>query len=92
VQALRFLDDPLQRRQLAQDLAARGFQIDVPIMVWDWDPEMTMRLRQQAGYTWVPSALQNPVQIAPGLMCPGIDPYNPAARPPGAIVVSLDFV
>ncbi len=75
----------------AADLAQKGFTVDVPIMLWGWDPYLVMRLRQQFGYTWVPSALQPPIAVAPGL--PGfgtLAPYDPLHPPPGSIRVSLN--
>ncbi|MBZ5602098.1 MAG: hypothetical protein LAO79_07320 [Acidobacteriia bacterium] len=91
VQALR--DCPNDEKfSMAQDLAKQGYAIDMPIMVWGWDPLVTMTLRQQEGYTWVPSAFQPNIPIGPGITnvwnLPGYDPNNP---PPGSIKVSTDF-
>lgn len=86
------LDDDLQRAGLrAVQLAAKGFIVDVPIMVWGWDPYLTMKLRSDFGYTWVPSALQPPPGNAPGapISATGIA-YDPLKPPPGSIRVSLD--
>lgn len=88
VQALNGLSDPSTR---AMDLATQGFIIDVPIMVWQWDPWKVMNLRQQYGYTWVPSALQPPIQEAPGLNAPGSTPYDPNHPPAGSIEVSTNI-
>jgi hypothetical protein len=71
-------------------LAQQGFVIDVPIMIWGWDPCMIMSYRQGFGYTWVPSALQPNVGIAPGVSQPGTLSYNPNAPPPGSIKVSTN--
>jgi hypothetical protein len=92
VQKLRNIQDPMERRVMANELAKKGYTIDVPIMVWDQDPEFVMRLREQAGYTWVPSALQDPVRVAPGLTFPGLPSYDANAAPAGSIRVNLDFV
>ena len=76
----------------AVELAQKGFSVDVPVMVWGWDPYLVMQLRQQFGYTWVPSALQPPVAVAPGL--PGFGtsaPYDPKNPPAGSIRVSLNL-
>jgi hypothetical protein len=73
------------------ELAIKGFKIDVPIMLWGWDPYKVMKLRIDYGYTWVPNALQPPVGAAPGLTGPGIIPYDPNNPPGGAIKVSLDL-
>lgn len=87
VQQLREIDDMSQRQALATQLSGAGFQIDVPIMVWGWDAGKTTALRQSAGYSWVPSALQAPVTAAPGITGPGIIPYDPNNPPPGSIKV-----
>src|SRR5258708_6707999 len=86
VQALRDIKDPNVRAQTASNLASQGYTIDVPIMVWNWDPEATMAGRQNMGYTWVPSSGQPNVGSAPGL-----GGYDPTHMPPGAIAVNLDF-
>ena len=87
VQQLREIQDPDQRKQLGAELAAQGYSVDVPIMVWGWDAGVTTQLRHSYGYTWVPSALQQPVAAAPGIAGPGITPYNPAKPPAGSITV-----
>ncbi len=92
VQVLKDMDDPAARRLKAWDLAMQGHTIDVPIMVWGWDPQYTMELRQSYGYTWVPSALQDTVKVAPGLQMPGMPSYDPNHPPPGSIRVQTDFV
>ncbi len=49
-------------------------------------------MRAQFGYTWVPSALQPPVTIAPGLTRnPGVVAYNPLDPPAGSIKVSTNI-
>ncbi|GEM_PF-2224314 len=90
VQALRYAPDD-QKVELAQQLASEGYSIDVPIMVWGWDPLATMIQRQEEGYTWVPSALQPSVGVAPGVTMPGQDSYNPNRPPAGSIQVSTAF-
>ena len=87
VQALRQMPSEAQREQLASQLAAQGYSIDVPVMVWGWDAGITTQLRESAGYTWVPSALQQNVTEAPGLTTPGFTAYNPANPPAGSILV-----
>jgi hypothetical protein len=74
----------------AMGLATQGFTIDVPVMVWHWDPVCTMGYRQEYGYTWVPSALQAAPVIAPGISQPGTPSYNPSQPPAGSILVSLN--
>jgi hypothetical protein len=79
------------RAARAAELAQQGFIIDVPIMVWGWDPFLCMTMREQFGYTWVPSALQPPLAIAPGLSQAGVVSYNPLRPPPGSIMVSTNI-
>jgi len=79
------------RTSTAMSLATQGNTIDVPIMVWAWDPYLVMLMRQQYGYTWVPSALMPPVTMAPGITVPGQASYDPANPPAGAIRVSLNL-
>lgn len=87
VQQLREIQSEQQRYQLASQLASEGYSIDVPVMVWGWDAGLTTQLRETDGYTWVPSALQQPISEAPGIDLPGLTPYNPAKPPPGSILV-----
>jgi len=88
VQALRHMQDQNQREAMASQLASEGYSIDVPIMVWGWDPSVTMAMRQAEGYTWVPSAGQKPVEMAPGLPAMGSTAaYNPNQPPSGSIAV-----
>jgi len=91
VQALRYMDDPSAREAKATELAHQGYTIDVPIMVWDWDAQRTMESRGQYGYTWVPSALQPNIQIAPNLTMPGVEPYDADHPPAGSIIVPSQF-
>lgn len=88
VQALQNIQNPEQRAAVATQLANEGYSIDVPIMVWGWDPSVTTAMRESEGYTWVPSALQNPVEMAPGLPSMGtLTAYNPNNPPAGSIAV-----
>jgi hypothetical protein len=91
IQALQAIADPDQRAAQGAALATEGFTIDVPIMVWGWDAYLVMTMRAQFGYTWVPSALQPPVTIAPGVAQPGVVAYNPLDPPPGSILVSTNI-
>lgn len=86
VQQLRDIQDPTERADLATQLTNEGYSIDVPIMVWGWDPQITTEARESMGYTWVPSALQQPVEVAPGLTFNGTS-YNPSNPPAGSITV-----
>jgi len=87
VQQLREITDPDQRATLGAQLAGEGYSIDVPIMVWGWDAGKVTQLRQDFGYTWVPSAQQMPLSAAPGITGPGLTPYDPAHPPAGSIRV-----
>src|SRR5581483_3831132 len=87
VRQLQDIQDPSRRAQLAGQLQQQGYSIDVPIMVWGWDPATTMAARQSFGYTWVPSAGQQPVQVAPGLVVGGASSYDPNHPPAGSITV-----
>ena len=91
VQALASIADQDQRATQGATLATNGFTIDVPIMVWGWDPYLVMTMRAQFGYTWVPSALQPPVTIAPSSAQPGVVAYDPLHPPPGSIKVSTNI-
>lgn len=90
VQALQNMD-PADRPAAAQALAEQGYAIDVPIMVWGQDPLTTMMMRQQDGYTWVPSAMQANIQLPPGLSFPGLQGYDASNPPAGSIQVTTAF-
>lgn len=92
VQALRTIQDYKERQAKAQDLIRQGFSIDSDIMVYGDDPYITMRYRQDMGYTWIPAAGQANIPVAPGLKFPGLASYDPLQPPPGSIKVSTDFV
>ncbi len=91
VQALESIADPEQRAAQGAELATGGFTIDVPIMVYGWDAYLVMTMRAQFGYTWVPSALQPPITVAPGFSGPGVVAYNPLNPPAGSIKVSTNI-
>ena len=88
VQQLRHMTDINQKGALAEQLSAEGYTIDVPIMVWGWDPQTTMGLRHSFGYTWVPAMGQAPVTAAPGITSPVTTPYDPSHPPAGSIQVA----
>lgn len=97
VRALRLMEpegpsmlDPNGRTETAITLAQKGYHIDYDIHVLNDDPYMTMTLRQNYGYTWVPCLLMPPVQMVPGVTSPGMIAYDPNNPPSGAIKVSLD--
>ncbi len=86
VQQLQSIQDPTQRAEVAEQLTQQGYSIDVPVMVWGWDPATTTASREAMGYTWVPSAGQQPVEVAPGLTFAGTS-YDPNSPPAGSITV-----
>jgi hypothetical protein len=61
VRALRTMDNQDDRAALATKLMAAGYAVDVPIMMWGWDPAKVTNLRKAFGYTWVPSGGQQPI-------------------------------
>lgn len=86
VQGLQQMDaGAAARSQQAYLLAGQGYFIDVPIMVWGWDPYMTMYQRQIDGYTTYPDALNaqtRPVTLAAS----AYPPVAPPAAPVGILV------
>jgi len=87
VQALRTMTDYDQRMNLVSQLTAQGYNIDVPIMAWGWDPAKVTAARQSYGYTWVPSAGQKPLAEAPGISLPGVEAYDPKKPPAHSMAV-----
>lgn len=81
------------RAPTAAKLAQEGYLIDNAIMVWGYDPWIATQARIQLGYTWIPSLLQPPVMVAPGIAKPvgGLQIYDPQIIPAGAIPVTLDL-
>jgi hypothetical protein len=92
VQVLRGMPDDDAKEKLALKLANQGYSVDTQIMVWNWDPQMTMQVRENQGYAWVPSFGQSNVPIGPGLSMPGVpNSYSPNSPPAGSIPVSTAF-
>jgi hypothetical protein len=92
VQVLRGMPDDDAKEKLALSLANQGYSIDTQIMVWNWDPQMTMQVRENQGYAWVPSFGQSNIPIGPGLSMPGVpNTYSPNSPPAGSIPVSTAF-
>lgn len=89
VRALRGMD-PLLVGLSAKQLADQGFIIDVPIMVYQWEPVTVMGIRQQDGFTWVPSGKQPNIAVMPGLSLPGLPVYDPSHPPANSIKISID--
>lgn len=78
------------RGEKAYALALSGELIDVAIDAWGWDPYTIMGMRKDQGWTWIPSALQPPVPLGPGINFPGLPAYDAAHPPAGTIKVSID--
>lgn len=91
IRSLPSIEDFDQRVQRGADLAAKGFTVDVPIMVWSWDAYLVMKQRSDYGYTWVPSALQPNISVAPNINQNGAPPYDPTRPPAGSIRVSTNI-
>jgi hypothetical protein len=86
VQQLRDIPNQTARAAAAEQLTQEGYSVDVPIMVWGWDPATTTAARESMGYTWVPSAQQPAVEAAPGVTYAGAA-YSPTQPPSGSITV-----
>jgi len=73
---------------IATELQQMGYQIDMLIMCYKWDPYETMLIRIEGGWAWVPALGMQPVTSPPGINFPfpGDNPYQPTP-PPGAIIV-----
>jgi hypothetical protein len=76
VRVLRDMPDSAAKDALAQKLSNEGYAIDNQIMVMGWDPQTTMMLRQDYGYTSVPSYGQA---------------FDPSKPPSGPIQVTTAF-
>lgn len=93
VQALQEIADETARVAQATQLATEGYLIDLDIMGYGYDPWTLMSYLVKNGYTWVPSALQQPLNVPPGYAYPGFPPYAglqayPVVGPAGSIRVS----
>ena len=43
-----------------------GLPIDTQCVLWAWGPPITMAVRQNDGYSWVPSYGMANINVAPG--------------------------
>ncbi len=89
VQPLRTIQDYSQRVTLCQTLSAKGRFIDVPVMMWGWDPFSTMKQRESDGYTTYPDAtytMYRPVDLDPTHY-----PATPIPVPPAGILVGAQY-
>jgi hypothetical protein len=76
------------RASEAMQLATQGLTVDYDIVVPLWDPWTAMNIRWQAGFKWIPSALQPNIQVEPGVPpLWGLQPYDPNSPPAGSIPV-----
>ena len=81
----------------AAQLASQGYVVDVPIMVYGFDPCQEMAQRLSFGLTWVPSALQNGLGQPGGFALPGVPtqpgqtPYDANKPPAGSVKVSVSL-
>lgn len=91
IQPLMYANTEALRQKMGHEYADAGFIIDVPIMVWGWDPLSTMIVRKNQGYTWVPSANMPPVAVQPGITFPGLPTYDPKVIPAGGIPVTTKW-
>lgn len=91
VKVLRTLPNEEERWTVGRQLAQKGFSIDPQIMLYGWDPYMTMKVRKEEGYTWIPALGQGSAMNMPGFNFPGLTPYDAFNPPPGSIKVSTDF-
>lgn len=91
VQALKDIQGLEQRTAKAKELTQQGYAVDYEIQVLGYDPYMTMKGRQEMGYTWVPAMGQASVPLGPGLSYPGLASYDARNPPPGSIPVSIAF-
>jgi hypothetical protein len=90
VQKLRSLQGEARSVE-AVNLAIRGFCIDKWIQADGHDAYPVMFARELYGYAWVPSILQEPVPVVPGIDPPagsGWKKYDPTNPPVGSIKVS----
>lgn len=85
-----FIANPARTIAEATALAEAGYIIDMVTMYWGWDSYQQTVNRLANGYGWVPSLLQPPVTLSPGLNLQGYQTYEPSIVPAGAIVVTLN--
>jgi len=93
-------DDPTTiaaARREAAKLLAQTYLVDWDIVGLGQGPYQTMAQRCQnqdpnnpnSHWTWVPSALQDPVPVGPGAHVPGLPDYNPdPPYPANSVIVS----
>lgn len=91
IQKLRTMKDAGERWAYAQEIASRGYTVDMAIQVdQEMLPQDVMRVRTNFGFTWVPAANQPNIPTMPGDDVPGLPAYDPNAPPDGSIKVSMD--
>jgi len=72
-------------------LAHEGCVVEPVVLLQGWDPWYLYNWAQPLGYTWVPSILMGPVELAPGLSQGSVPTYNPMMIPQGGIYLTLDM-
>lgn len=81
--------NPALAKQLLTAAQLSGLPIDTEIMLWGWSAPMTMLIRQNNGYAWVPPNGTPNINVGPGLPPPVGEVSNyPSSMPPGWIKVS----
>jgi hypothetical protein len=74
------------RQAFVKWLCDQGYVMQMNIDGWGWDEDAVVSQWKMWGYTWVPPANWPPIEMAPGLVAPGLTQYDP--NPPlGAILV-----
>lgn len=91
VQALMAMPYGSEKIAQATTLAGEGYVIEGTIHVWGYDSYYATKMAVADGYTWVPSWLQPPIELAPGLSQGTVPAYLAGVVPPGAIIVTLDM-
>ena len=96
IRALKDMEFASPERQARAVELAKLYPIDGEIHAIGMNPYYTTTLRKLYGYTWVPSYLQDPIILAPGIYVPEtlsgkFKPYDPNNPPVGSIKVSLDL-
>ena len=90
VQALFSMGSDEARAAKGQELAYK-YLLCKRIDINNGDPWTVMLTWLDLGYTWMPSALQDPLTVAPGLNDQHDPPYDPLNPRPGSIKVSIDL-
>lgn len=83
--------NPALAKQLLTAAQLSGLPIDTQIMLWGWSAPMTMQIRENNGYAYVPPNGAPNINVGPGLPPPVGEVSNyPGSMPAGWIKVSTD--